>query len=46
VAQYLPRQAEAIRAGAISNNPVAIIHHKVRESLARYAEACGFVPGE
>ena len=43
VAQYLPRQAEAIRAGAILNNPVAIIHHKVRESLARYAEACGFV---
>jgi D-tagatose-1,6-bisphosphate aldolase subunit GatZ/KbaZ len=45
VAQYLPRQAEAIRAGAICNNPVAIIHHKVRESLARYAEACGLVCG-
>jgi D-tagatose-1,6-bisphosphate aldolase subunit GatZ/KbaZ len=45
VAQYLPRQAEAIRAGAINNNPVAIIHHKVRESLARYADACGLVPG-
>jgi len=45
VAQYLPRQAEAIRAGAIRNNPVAIIHHKVRESLARYADACGFVLG-
>ena len=45
VAQYLPRQAEAIRAGAIRNDPVAIIHHKVRESLTRYAEACGFVLG-
>ena len=45
VAQYLPRQAEAIRAGAIYNNPIAIIHHKVRESLARYADACGFVVG-
>ena len=46
VAQYLPRQAEAIRAGAIHNNPIAIIHHKVRESLTRYADACGFVLGE
>ena len=45
VAQYLPRQAEAIRAGAIYNNPIAIIHHKIQESLARYAEACGFVLG-
>ena len=46
VAQYTPRQAEAIRAGEIRNNPTEIIHHKVRESLARYAEACGFVRGE
>jgi D-tagatose-1,6-bisphosphate aldolase subunit GatZ/KbaZ len=45
VAQYLPRQAEAIRAGVILNNPIAIIHHKIRESLARYSEACGFVLG-
>jgi len=44
VAQYLPRQAEAIRAGSISNNPVAIIHHKIRESLSRYSEACGLTP--
>jgi D-tagatose-1,6-bisphosphate aldolase subunit GatZ/KbaZ len=41
VAQYLPRQAEAIRAGAIENDPTAIIHHKVQESLKRYADACG-----
>jgi D-tagatose-1,6-bisphosphate aldolase subunit GatZ/KbaZ len=41
VAQYLPRQAEAIRARAIRNNPTATIHHKIRESLSRYAEACG-----
>jgi D-tagatose-1,6-bisphosphate aldolase subunit GatZ/KbaZ len=45
VAQYLPRQAEAIRAGAIINDPIAIIHNKVREPLARYAEACGFALG-
>lgn len=44
VAQYLPRQAEAIRAGAISNNPTAIIHHKIQESLSRYSEACGLTP--
>ena len=41
VAQYLPRQAEAVRAGAIESNPTAIIHHKIQESLARYADACG-----
>jgi D-tagatose-1,6-bisphosphate aldolase subunit GatZ/KbaZ len=41
VSQYLPRQAEAIRARAIHNNPTAMIHHKIRESLSRYAEACG-----
>ena len=44
VAQYLPRQADAIRAGAIKNDPTAIIHHKEQESLARYAEACGLTP--
>jgi D-tagatose-1,6-bisphosphate aldolase subunit GatZ/KbaZ len=41
VAQYLPRQAEAIRARSIRNNPTAMIHHRIRESLSRYAEACG-----
>jgi D-tagatose-1,6-bisphosphate aldolase subunit GatZ/KbaZ len=41
VAQYLPRQAEAIRARTITNSPNAMIHHKVRESLSRYSEACG-----
>jgi D-tagatose-1,6-bisphosphate aldolase subunit GatZ/KbaZ len=41
VAQYLPRQAEAIRVRIIRNNPTAMIHHKIRESLSRYAEACG-----
>ncbi len=41
LSQYLPRQAEAIRTGTISNDPVSIIHGKVRESLARYADACG-----
>jgi D-tagatose-1,6-bisphosphate aldolase subunit GatZ/KbaZ len=41
IAQYLPRQAEAIRAGTIEKNPTAMIHHRVREVLSRYADACG-----
>jgi D-tagatose-1,6-bisphosphate aldolase subunit GatZ/KbaZ len=41
IAQYLPRQAEAIRAGVIEKAPRAIIHHKIREVLSRYADACG-----
>ena len=41
ISQYLPRQADAIRAGAVQNNPSALIRHKVQESLARYAGACG-----
>jgi D-tagatose-1,6-bisphosphate aldolase subunit GatZ/KbaZ len=41
IAQYLPRQAEAIRAGIVKNDPNAIIRHKIQESLARYSSACG-----
>jgi D-tagatose-1,6-bisphosphate aldolase subunit GatZ/KbaZ len=41
LSQYLPEQAEAVRTGALQNDPVAIIHDKVRKSLARYAAACG-----
>jgi D-tagatose-1,6-bisphosphate aldolase subunit GatZ/KbaZ len=41
LSQYLPQQAEAIRTGTISTDPVSIIHDKVRESLARYTDACG-----
>lgn len=42
VAQYLPSQAHAIRAGSIENNPSAIIRHKIRETLTRYSSACGY----
>jgi D-tagatose-1,6-bisphosphate aldolase subunit GatZ/KbaZ len=41
IAQYLPRQAEAIRAGAIKNDPIEIIRHRIRRSLSRYSDACG-----
>jgi D-tagatose-1,6-bisphosphate aldolase subunit GatZ/KbaZ len=43
VGQYLPRQAEAIRAGTIEKNPSAIIRHKIQESLSRYSNACGLM---
>ena len=43
VAQYLPRQADAIRAGTIQNKPTAIIHHKIQETLLRYSDACGLM---
>jgi D-tagatose-1,6-bisphosphate aldolase subunit GatZ/KbaZ len=41
VAQYLPFQAEAIRRGEIANDPRAMIRHSVRQTLARYSQACG-----
>lgn len=43
IGQYLPRQAEAIRAGILENSPSAIIHHKICKSLSRYSEACGWM---
>lgn len=46
ISQYLPRQADAIRAGDVQNNPSALIRHKVQESLSRYADACGVTPGK
>ena len=41
ISQYLPHQAEAIRAGTIQNDPTALIRHKIQESLSRYSDACG-----
>ncbi len=46
ISQYLPLQAEAIRAGTIENDPRAIIHHKIHQSMVRYATACGFMNRE
>jgi D-tagatose-1,6-bisphosphate aldolase subunit GatZ/KbaZ len=39
--QYLPGQYDAVRNGEIANNPVDLIHHRIREVTQRYAEACG-----
>jgi len=41
LSQYLPKQAEAIRQGELANDPAAMIYHRIRESLTRYARACG-----
>ena len=41
LSQYLPRQAEAVRIGALANNPVVLIRHRIQQSLTRYAKACG-----
>jgi D-tagatose-1,6-bisphosphate aldolase subunit GatZ/KbaZ len=41
LSQYLPRQAEAVRCGTISNEPRTLIHHKILEVLKQYAYACG-----
>jgi D-tagatose-bisphosphate aldolase class II non-catalytic subunit len=46
LSQYLPNQAEAVRDGVLANEPTALIHHKVRDSLLRYATACGLAKRE
>jgi len=41
LSQYLPNQSTAVRAHAIRNDPVAMIHDKIGEVINHYAEACG-----
>jgi D-tagatose-1,6-bisphosphate aldolase subunit GatZ/KbaZ len=41
LSQYLPRQADAVRAGGIPNQPAVLIRHKILEVLDQYAYACG-----
>jgi D-tagatose-1,6-bisphosphate aldolase subunit GatZ/KbaZ len=41
LSQYLPSQAEAIRAGQLENQPTALIHYKILEVTNQYAYACG-----
>jgi D-tagatose-1,6-bisphosphate aldolase subunit GatZ/KbaZ len=43
LSQYLPAQAEAARAGEISEQPAVLIRHKILEVLNQYAYACGFL---
>jgi D-tagatose-1,6-bisphosphate aldolase subunit GatZ/KbaZ len=44
--QYLPRQADRVRAGKINNEPTALIHHKILEVLNHYAYAAGCYDGK
>jgi D-tagatose-1,6-bisphosphate aldolase subunit GatZ/KbaZ len=40
LSQYLPRQYEAVRAGALSGTPEALLSHAIREVTRVYARAC------
>lgn len=40
ISQFLPAQYEAIRAGALANEPVSLIEDRVRQVLRVYASAC------
>jgi len=41
LSQFLPRQADAVRAGKIENQPAALIRDYILEVLEQYAYACG-----
>jgi D-tagatose-1,6-bisphosphate aldolase subunit GatZ/KbaZ len=41
LSQHLPRQHEAVRAGALDPSPRTLVRAKVREVAAAYARACG-----
>lgn len=40
LSQYLPQQAEEVRAGRLANRPKDLIRHKVLEVIDQYAFAC------
>jgi D-tagatose-1,6-bisphosphate aldolase subunit GatZ/KbaZ len=41
LSQYLPRQADAVRAEELRNEPAELLRHKIQEVLEQYAYACG-----
>lgn len=41
LSQYLPREAKAVRAGELANEPGQLIRHRILEELEHYAYACG-----
>ncbi|NQV14425.1 class II D-tagatose-bisphosphate aldolase, non-catalytic subunit [bacterium] len=48
ISQYLPFEYEKIREGRIKNDPITLMHGKVRQVLETYASACGInkpIPG-
>jgi len=41
VSQFLPNQTAGAQVGAVSTNPVDLIHSKILEVIEHYASACG-----
>lgn len=41
LSQFLPRQYEAVRSGALLADPKALVRHHILETIDRYAAACG-----
>jgi len=41
LSQYLPEQYDAVRAGAVPNMPLALIHDRIQKVTRTYAAACG-----
>jgi D-tagatose-1,6-bisphosphate aldolase subunit GatZ/KbaZ len=42
LSQYMPRQANEVRAGRLTNEPRRLIRHRILEVVDQYAFACGF----
>jgi len=40
LSQYLPAEYEAVRSGAIANEPKALVQERIRRVLRTYAAAC------
>lgn len=41
LSQYCPEEYDAIRANLIQNDPISLIHHRVRKIVRLYSSACG-----
>ena len=44
LSQFMPHQYAALRAGALSNDPRALIRHRIQEVVSTYARASGLSP--
>jgi D-tagatose-1,6-bisphosphate aldolase subunit GatZ/KbaZ len=40
ISQFMPRQYEAVRSGALANSPHEIVLHRITEVVSTYARAC------
>ena len=41
LSQHLPEQYDAVRAGAVRNDPASLIDDRIRKVLRIYSAACG-----